>query len=79
MLDAEGVVKTMAGDLLALGAVGNAASSELADLEDGVGGRNCGGSSKDGGKELHFGGVEGGVKWESFVELVLRCKDVVEM
>jgi hypothetical protein len=65
MLDAESEVKTMVGDLLALGAVGNAASRELADLEDRVGGRNCGGSSEDGGEELHFGGVEeGSVRWE---------------
>lgn len=68
MLDAEGEVKTMVGDLLALGAVGNAASRELADLEDGVGGRDCGGSGEDGGEELHFESVEeGSVRWKRFV------------
>lgn len=54
MLDAEGEVKRMVGDLPALGAVGNAASRELADLEDGSASRNCGGSGENGSEELHF-------------------------
>lgn len=38
--------------------MGNAASRELADLEDRVGGRNCGGSGENGSEELHVDGGE---------------------